>query len=68
MPARLVEAPLNCPLCPRLVEYRDDLRTDFPEWFNNPVPSFGDPTARLLVVGLAPGVRGANRTGRPFTG
>ncbi|MEM9062828.1 MAG: uracil-DNA glycosylase [Pseudomonadota bacterium] len=65
---RLTEAPPNCPLCPRLVEYREDLREQWPGWFNNPVPSFGPPDARLLVVGLAPGVKGANRTGRPFTG
>lgn len=67
-PARLVEAPADCPLCPRLVTYRNDLRETEPDWHNNPVDSFGDPGARLLVVGLAPGVRGANRTGRPFTG
>lgn len=48
--------------------YRDDLRAEQPDWFNAPVPSFGDPGARLLIVGMAPGVRGANRTGRPFTG
>jgi len=66
--ARLTEAPPDCPLCPRLAEYRAGLRVENPDWFNNPVASFGDPDARLLVVGLAPGVRGANRTGRPFTG
>jgi len=58
----------DCPLCPRLVEYRAKNRTKEPNWHNAPVPSFGALTARLLVVGLAPGVRGANRTGRPFTG
>lgn len=58
----------NCPLCPRLAEFRRTNRTAFPEWFNAPVPSFGDPEAALLIVGLAPGLRGANRTGRPFTG
>ncbi len=58
----------NCPLCPRLVEYRTNNRAKEPDWHNAPVPSFGALTARLLVVGLAPGVRGANRTGRPFTG
>jgi len=62
------EAPLDCPLCPRLVAFRDVNRAAEPDWFNAPVPSFGDPRARLLVVGLAPGLRGANRTGRPFTG
>ncbi len=58
----------DCPLCPRLVEYRLANRAEHPEWFNAPVPSFGSTQARLLVVGMAPGVRGANRTGRPFTG
>jgi uracil-DNA glycosylase family 4 len=55
-------------LCPRLVAYREDVATREPDWFNGAVPSFGDPGARLLVAGLAPGVTGANRTGRPFTG
>ena len=58
----------NCPLCPRLVSFRDANRVREPEWFNAPVPSFGDPNGRLLIVGLAPGMQGANRTGRPFTG
>ncbi len=58
----------DCPLCPRLVAYREANRAEHPDWFNAPVPSFGSPDARLLVVGMAPGVRGANRTGRPFTG
>jgi uracil-DNA glycosylase family 4 len=58
----------DCPFCPRLVEYRNSNRAKEPGWHNGPVPSFGDVAARLLVVGLAPGVRGANRTGRPFTG
>jgi uracil-DNA glycosylase len=58
----------DCPLCPRLAEYRQANRTAHPDWFNAPVPSFGALDARLLIVGLAPGVRGANRTGRPFTG
>jgi uracil-DNA glycosylase len=58
----------DCALCPRLVEYRTANRAANPDWFNAPVPSFGALDARLLVVGLAPGVRGANRTGRPFTG
>ncbi len=58
----------DCPLCPRLVAYRSDNRAEHPEWFNGPVPAFGSYDARLLIVGLAPGVRGANRTGRPFTG
>lgn len=58
----------DCPLCPRLVEFRKKARASEPDWFNAPVPSFGDPKARLLIVGLAPGLKGANRTGRPFTG
>jgi uracil-DNA glycosylase family 4 len=58
----------DCPLCPRLVEYRLANRAKEPAWHNAPVPSFGALDAALLVVGLAPGVRGANRTGRPFTG
>ena len=58
----------DCPLCPRLVAYRLENRAANPGWFNAPVPSFGPLGARLLVVGMAPGVRGANRTGRPFTG
>ena len=58
----------DCPLCPRLVAYRASNRLENPAWFNAPVPSFGGLDSRLLVVGMAPGVRGANRTGRPFTG
>ena len=50
------------------MDYREALRVEQPDWFNNPVPSFGPEDARLLIVGLAPGVKGANRTGRPFTG
>lgn len=62
------EAPKDCPLCPRLVAYREANARAEPAWFNGAAPSFGDPKARLLVVGLAPGRTGANRTGRPFTG
>jgi uracil-DNA glycosylase family 4 len=58
----------NCPLCPRLADFREATRARHPEWFNSPVPPFGDPGGRLLIVGLAPGLQGANRTGRPFTG
>lgn len=58
----------DCPLCPRLKSFRDTHRAREPEWFNAPVPSFGGDSARLLIVGLAPGLKGANRTGRPFTG
>ena len=62
------EPPRDCPLCPRLVAFRHQWRAKEPDWFNAPVHAFGPLDARLLVVGLAPGVRGANRTGRPFTG
>jgi uracil-DNA glycosylase family 4 len=58
----------NCPLCPRLADFRAQLRAREPDWFNSPVPPFGDPAGQLLIVGLAPGMQGANRTGRPFTG
>ena len=58
----------DCPLCPRLAAFREAARLREPGWFNAPVPSFGDVNARLLIVGLAPGLQGANRTGRPFTG
>ena len=66
------DAPRDCPICPRLRAFREYWRHREPEWFNAPVPTFvsaeGDATVRLLVVGLAPGLRGANSTGRPFTG
>src|SRR5215813_11197923 len=58
----------DCPRCPRLVAFRKTWRTREPSWFNAPVPAFGAPDSRLLIVGLAPGLQGANRTGRPFTG
>jgi len=58
----------DCALCPRLEAFRREWRRREPNWFNAPVPSFGPHTARLLIVGLAPGLQGANRTGRPFTG
>src|SRR6202140_2383232 len=58
----------DCPRCPRLVAFRKTWREQEPQWFNAPVPPFGSRDARLLIVGLAPGLRGANRTGRPFTG
>jgi uracil-DNA glycosylase family 4 len=60
--------PPDCPLCPRLAAYRDLQRAAHPDWFNAPVPLFGDADAWLAIVGLAPGLKGANRTGRPFTG
>ena len=62
------EAPRDCPLCPRLVAFREECRAAFPNWWNAPVPAFGDRNAWLAIVGLAPGKHGANRTGRPFTG
>src|SRR5438445_8675060 len=62
------EAPRDCPLCPRLVAFRQLQRADHPDWWNAPVPAFGDRNAWLAIVGLAPGRQGANRTGRPFTG
>ena len=62
------EPPRDCPLCPRLVDYRRENQALHPQWYNGAPSSFGDPDARLLVVGLAPGRQGANRTGRPFTG
>lgn len=61
-------APFNCSLCPRLVDFRKDNQLKYPDFFNGPVPAFGDKNAKLLIVGLAPGLKGANRTGRPFTG
>jgi len=67
-PLPLAEAPRDCPLCPRLVAFRHECRVEFPEWWNAPVPAFGDPNAWMAIVGLAPGKHGANRTGRPFTG
>jgi uracil-DNA glycosylase family 4 len=62
------DAPKACTLCPRLVAFRNVNHDAEPGWFNGAVPSFGDPKARLVIVGLAPGLNGANRTGRPFTG
>jgi uracil-DNA glycosylase len=68
-PAPLLSQPdRNCPLCPRLVAFREEARQREPDWFNAPVRAFGDPDGQLLIVGLAPGMQGANRTGRPFTG
>ncbi|HEX4329754.1 MAG TPA: uracil-DNA glycosylase, partial [Burkholderiales bacterium] len=60
--------PHDCPLCPRLVAFRAENRKKFPDYFNGPVPNFGPLEARLLIAGLAPGLHGANATGRPFTG
>ena len=63
-----MEPERDCALCPRLAAFRTEARAAEPHWHNAPVPTFGDAGAELLVVGLAPGLRGANRTGRPFTG
>lgn len=70
-PAALPLVPLpsrDCPRCPRLVAFREAQRAAHPEWHNAPVPPFGDAEPEVLIVGLAPGLKGANRTGRPFTG
>jgi uracil-DNA glycosylase len=67
-PIPQAEAPRDCPLCPRLVRFRLECRAEHPDWWNAPVPAFGDPDAWLAIIGLAPGKHGANRTGRPFTG
>lgn len=67
-PVPQVEPPRDCPLCPRLVAFRQDCRAEYPGWWNAPVPAMGDPDAWLGIVGLAPGKHGANRTGRAFTG
>ena len=67
-PIPKAEAPRDCPLCPRLVLFRQECRDEHPDWWNAPVPAFGDRDAWLAIVGLAPGKHGANRTGRPFTG
>ena len=66
--APALEPSRDCPLCPRLVDFRNLWRDREPAWYNAPVPTFGAADGRLLIVGLAPGLRGANRTGRPFTG
>lgn len=58
----------NCRRCPRLAAFLDEVQEEFPDYFCAPVPAFGDPNAKLLIIGLAPGKHGANRTGRPFTG
>ena len=67
-PIAETEPPRDCPLCPRLVALREKLQVEHPDWWNAPVRAFGDPDARIAIVGLAPGKHGANRTGRPFTG
>ena len=67
-PVPEAEPPRDCPLCPRLVAFREACRAEHPDWWNGPVSAYGDPDARIVIVGLAPGKHGANRTGRPFTG
>ena len=67
-PAFLIDPPYNCDLCPRLHDFIDGYKQTEPTWFNGPVPTFGDQDPKILIVGLAPGLRGANKTGRPFTG
>src|SRR5579872_6446178 len=70
----LNQAVVACTLCPRLVAYREEIgrikRRAYRDWeyWAKPVPGFGDPDARVLIIGLAPGAHGSNRTGRPFTG
>src|SRR5207248_5534144 len=64
----LTQPPHDCPLCPRLVAFRHEAQRLHPDWYNNPVRYWGDETAKLIIIGLAPGMKGANRTGRPFTG
>lgn len=66
--AKPIAPDYNCPLCPRLVAFREEARRKFPDKFNGPVPSFGPLDCQLLIVGLAPGLKGANFSGRPFTG
>ncbi|MEQ8503784.1 MAG: uracil-DNA glycosylase [Rhodospirillales bacterium] len=68
MPSAFKDPSADCALCPRLAAFRADNRAKFPDWYNAPVPSFGSLDAQVLIVGLAPGLRGANRTSRPFTG
>jgi len=68
MRAQAAEAPRDCALCPRLAAFRNENAARHPDWFNAPVPSFGSDESCLLILGLAPGLQGANRTGRPFTG
>ena len=58
----------ECRFCPRLSNFLDEVKAEYPNYFAKPVPSFGRKDARFLIVGLAPGMHGANRTGRPFTG
>ncbi len=65
---KLIRFSTRCTLCPRLARHLQAVRAEYPGYYAHPVPAFGDPAARLLIIGLAPGMHGANRTGRPFTG
>ena len=67
-PMSIINPPPDCHLCPDLCQHRESLRRQHPDWCNAPIIGFGDLAARLFIIGLAPGERGANRTGRPFTG
>ena len=67
-PLSSTEPPHDCALCPRLAALRADIAQEHPDWWNAPVPAWGDPKAWLALIGLAPGKHGAHRTGRPFTG
>ena len=58
----------DCSICSRLADFRNQVKTEHPDYYCQPVPAFGDPDAALIIVGLAPGLHGANATGRPFTG
>jgi uracil-DNA glycosylase len=64
----ITDPPPDCQICPRLASFRAENRKKHPDWFNGAVPAWGDENPRLIIVGLAPGLQGANRTGRPFTG
>ncbi len=68
LPNSPINPPADCNLCPRLVALRHDAQAKHPDWFNSPVDTWGDEQAKLMIVGMAPGMAGANRTGRPFTG
>ena len=64
----LTEPKKNCSQCNRLFKFRKNNKINYPKWFNEPVPNFGNLTSEIMIVGLAPGLKGANKTGRPFTG
>ena len=68
MAAKPLDPPKDCSKCPRLVAFRQANIDAHPDWYNAPVPAFGTHDCKLLIVGLAPGLQGANKTGRPFTG